>query len=316
VEADFPDPDGLTNTMDQVIDFTTFDFEANVIDDSTFYDGNEMGGLAYDPSGEDLYIAGVSGGNCVIRRVPIPGGVIGSATTVATLSGSGGPYCYGLDLDMGQLLVPMSYGSVVQVFDNLSLSSFDGTGFTVGPDTTLADPHGTLSEVWSAAYAGGNRYLFSYGNFTTGTSGSGIVEFNPPSTWSLFQSGQNLWSPGEFASQGVDIALGQAGGTNYVYAQDFEDGLFRFRLSDGSLQGTLDTGPVGAPDVFVDAFERLYVASSSGLTVYDADDFTELAARPGLDTGRIAVAATANSATIYYMGYRDDAIIGRMTIDF
>jgi hypothetical protein len=314
VDAGFPDLDDVTNTMDQVIDFTTFDFQNNVYDDSGFYD-TERGGLVYDPIGEDLYIGGVSGGNCVIRRLPVPGGVIGTAETVATLSGGGGPYCYGLDLYEGRLMVPMSYGGYVQVYDDLTLSSFDGTGFVLGPGTSLQAPHDDLDEVWSTVYAGG-RYLISFGNFHTGDSGTGIVGLTLPDAWTLFQSGQNLWQPGQFASEGVDITVGQAGATNYVFALSSGDGLFRLRLSDGVLQGSLDTGSINAPDVFVDGYERLYVAGGSGLTVYDADDFSILATRSGIDTGRIAVVAGPSSATVYYMGYRDEAVIGRMTLDF
>jgi hypothetical protein len=186
VAADFPDPDGLVNTMDQTVGFTTFDFTSDFFDDTANI-SDEIGGIAYDAGAQALFIVGLppSGGDAIVRRIPIPGGVPGAASTVASpLSMGGGPYAYGIDAIGGQLYVAMSYSGDVRRYSNLSSATLDGTEAVLGPSTGLAAPDDTLLQVQSVAVAGGNT-LFARGYFLATDPGYSIFARNGGGTFSI-----------------------------------------------------------------------------------------------------------------------------------
>lgn len=310
VSADLPDLDGNTNTLEQVVEFRTFEFTANFFDDSAAISG-ELGGMVYDPDNEALFIAGTSetGGDCIVRRVDLPGGVATGANTVATPTAlGGGPYCYGMQRYGDTLFVDMTYSGDVRVYTGLGSDDLNPTEVVI-QDPTLPVPHDDLQEVVATAQAGPRRF-FSYGNFVGGPGAFGILELNND-TWSIFQQGTNLWSPGD----DVSIAAATIGGTAFLFAVAGEH-LYKFRLADASVVDEIEIEQTYDADVEVDEFGRVWVARNGRLHVYDGDDLSVLLERTGLDTGRIGVDAREDGATVYFGRYRDPAVIGRMTVTF
>ncbi len=311
VSADLPDLDGITNINDQIVDFTTFDFTANFFDDSEAID-TELGGLDFDAGSQALYVAGVPGNSdCIVRRIPIAGGVPSPASTVATPQFTGGgPYCYGLDIYGGTMLLSMSYSGDVRAYPNLELDNLNASEILID-SPTLPDPHDTLSEVQSVAVSG-NRRFFSYGNFVGGPDGFAILEQAADGGWSIFESGENLWDP----SDSLNIVAGSVEGPEYLFAHA-GDSIFKFRVSDGSLVDELELEQSQNNALLrLDGFDRLYVGRNGSFRVLSAVDFELLEERSGLDTGRFAVLAMADQALVYFARYRDAAVIGRMTINF
>lgn len=310
IGADLPDLDGLTNTQDQVIPFRTFEYEANFFDDSTAI-SDELGGVVWDDTNGALFVAGLpdSGQDCILRRIGFSGGNPTSAATVATpVAAGGGPYCYGMGLYEDTILLTMTYGSDVRIYDDLTATDFN-PGQTIITGTTLPAPHDSLLQINSAAQVGPRRF-FSYGRFLATTPPFAILEFTG-GNWSVFQTGQNLWE----ADASLGIATGSVGGTNYLFAHS-QSGLYKFRLSDATLIEEVETPQMNDADLFVDDFGRLYVGSNNALRIYAATDLTLLEERLGLDTGRIGVDAEMDAATVYFARYRGDAVVGRIVVNF
>lgn len=310
ISADLPDLDGNTNTQDQVVDFRTFDFTNNFFDDSGAI-GSELGGLAYDTTNDALFVAGIgtASGDCIIRRINIVGGNPTPATTVATpVAMGGGPFCYGMDFYEDRLLVSMSYSGDVRVYDELDaadLNPFEG----IISDPTLPTPHDNLQQVVAAAQVGPRRF-FSFASFFGGPQPYAVLELNA-GTWSIFQDGTNLWEQDDE----VSIATGIVDGTPHLFAHTGSD-LFKFRLSDATLVDQTEIASGFNSDLVTDEFGRLYVGMGSRFQIIDGDDLSILEERNGLDTGRIAIDAEMDSATVYYTRYRDAAVIGRMLVNF
>ncbi len=310
IGADLPDLDGLTNTQDQIISFRTFEYEANFFDDSAAI-SDELGGVVWDDTNGALFVAGLpdSGQDCILRRIDFVGGNPSAATTVATpVPTGGGPYCYGMALYEDTILLTMTYGSDVRVYEDLTAADFNPAQ-TIITGTTLPAPHDSLLQISSAAQVGPRRF-FSYGRFLATTPPFAILEFTG-GNWSVFQTGQNLWE----ADASLGIATGNVGGTEFLFAHS-QTGLYKFRLSDASLIEEVETPNMYDADLFVDEFNRLYVGSNNALRIYAATDLTLLEERLGLDTGRIGVDAEMDAATIYFARYRGDAVVGRIVVNF
>lgn len=312
VEADFADPDGVTNRVDQVVEFTTLDFTSDAFDDSATIN-SELGGIAYDPTNENLYLFGsTSSRECVVRRIPLRDGDFGTGQTVATpITGeTGQDVCYGASLYDGALYVTLTYNDHVVRYNDLSLDDLSLDQFVFGPDTGLPDPDETLAEVWSvAAYQ--ERVFFSFGNFHGGVSSHSILEY-AERTFSVFNNGDNLWTP---ESDQVVIATGIVDGVASLFAHD-GDQIHKFRLSDGSRIGGVDIDDQYSPHLFVDGYDRLYASSGDGLDVYDATTMEPLRSLGGFEASRFAVVAAESSAVIYTGEYRRPAVIGRVSVDF
>ncbi len=311
VEADFPDPDGLTNTMDQVVAFTTFAYESNFFDDSDEV-VQEFGGIAYDDASESLFIVGVGvnfGDPCVVRRIPIPGGVAGSSSQVATPTDS--YLCYGMDRIGSNLYVSGSYTDNVFRYSNLGLANFQNTE-TIIAGTTLPPPLADLSEVWSVAVLGTSTF-FAHGEFTGGVEDTSILRLDG-AVWSEFESGENLW---DTSSNGVVLEGANLGGTDYLIVAA-DDAIRKFRVSDGTITSEHEITLDYAFDLHVDSQGRLWVGTQDGITVLEiADDtYEELARRPGLDTTRFAVREDGDTAHVYFARFRDVGLVGHLSIDF
>lgn len=310
VGAGLPDLDGNTNTLDQVVEFRTFEFTANYHDDSAAISG-ELGGMVYDEQQDALFLAGTTaaGGSCIVRRIDIAGGAASPGVTVASpVPQGGGPYCYGMQLYDGTLFVDMSYSGDVRAYTGLAADDLNPTEILIaGP--TLPSPHDSLNQVVATAQVGPRRF-FSFASFFGGPQPYAVLEFTG-GTWSIFQSGANLWAQ----DAEVSIATGSVDGTDYMFAHT-GDHLYKFRVSDATVVADVEIEQGNNPDVEVDAFGRLYVGTNSRFTVYDGEDLSELERREGLSTGRFAIDTDASSAVVYFGRYRDPAVIGRMAIEF
>ncbi|HWB81106.1 MAG TPA: hypothetical protein VG755_39355, partial [Nannocystaceae bacterium] len=315
VAADFPDPDGLVNTMDQTVAFTTFDFTADFFDDTANI-SDEIGGIAYDEGSQSLFIVGLppSGGDAIVRRIPIPGGVPGAATTVASPSSmGGGPYAYGIDAIGGELYVAMSYSGDVRRYSNLGAATLDATEVVVGPNTGLAAPDDTLLQVQSVTVAGGNT-LFARGYFLATDPGYSIFARNGGGTFSIWEDGSNLWDNADW--YGNNITAGTVDGSEVLFVAN-SLGIFKFRVADGTLLGSIMPDySLYSADLHIDANDHLFLGSDSGVFVYDAasDDLPLVTAREGLEASRIALREDAGTVFVYYLRFRGEAIIGELPI--
>ncbi len=310
VDAGLPDIDGNTNTLEQVVEFRTFQFTANFHDDSATLSG-ELGGLVYDAEQDALFLAGTTagGGDCIVRRVDIVGEAASPGVTVATpVPQGGGPYCYGMQLYEGTLFVDMSYSGDVRAYTNIAAANLNPFEIVIA-DPTLPSPHDSLNQVVATAQVGERRF-FSFGSFFGGPQPYAILE-QTGGAWSVFQTGANLWPQ----NAEVSIATGSVGGTQYMFAHS-GDNLFKFRVSDATLVGEVEVENSYDPDVEVDSFGRVYVGTNNGFFVYDGDDLSELERRNGVSAGRIAIDAEASSTVVYFARYRDPALVGRMVIEF
>lgn len=313
VAPDFPDPDGMVNTLDQVVAFTTFDFTPNFFDDSDAIT-DELGGLAYDEGSQSLFVVGLpgSGEDPIVRRIPMPGGVPGGATTVATpIPTGGGPYAYGIDAWGGELYVSMSYSGEVRRYSNLSDANLNPSEVVIGETTGLADPNDTLIQVQSVAMVG-NALYFGRGYFIAIEQRYEILERIGAGAFTIWENGDNLWDDGDF--YGLNITGGTVGATPYLFVVAGA-GIFKIRTSDGDVSGSIspDTGTSQA-DVQLDSNGHLFVGTGSGIHVYDAmsDDLELIDQREGLDASRIAIREDGDTVHVYYVRFRDEAIIGEV----
>lgn len=308
VLADFPDPDGLVNTMDQVVSFTTFQLDTNYYDDSDVI-STEFGGLAYDSGSESLFLLGVDVDECVVRRVPLAGGVPGSASTAAVPTSSN--LCYGMDAIDGVLYVAGSYTSNVFRYTGLSAENLGPTE-TIIADPTLMPPLDSLIEVWSVARGGGSTF-FAHGEFVGGIEDTSILRLTDGNVWSEFHSGENLWEDAD----GVTIVGGNFDGTDHlIVAADAQ--LFKLRISDGSLISQAEMQVDYAPDLQIDSAGRLWLGDSSGIRVINvaSDSYEILATRDGFEANRFALREDGNTVHAYFARFRDEARIGHLSIDF
>jgi hypothetical protein len=308
VEAAFPDPDGMVNTMDQVVAFTTFEYESNFYDDSAVL-SEEFGGIAYDEGSESLFLVGSDGDACRVRRIPIPGGVPGSASTAANPTGA--YLCYGMDAIAGQLFVSGSYTDNVFRYSNLGDANLDPSE-VVFANPPLPPPLADLSEVWSVARGGGSTF-FSHGEFTGGTEDTSILRLSDVGEWSEFESGENLWDNAD----GVVIEGADIGGTEYLVVAAAET-IFKFRIADGALISQSDPGLVDyAPDLHVDSAGRLWIGTGAGVRVLDIEDdsYDVIDQRLGFRANRIALREDGSTVNVYFVDYRGQGIVGHVAID-
>lgn len=311
VDGDFPDPDGITNAEDQTVEFNTLDFTANVFDDSAVID-QELGGLALDRATESLFLFGSTAAqSCLVRRVPLRGGVLGSATTVATpiTEETGQDVCYGVASYDGALYVALTYEEQVIRYEDLTLGELSRAQTIFGPETGLADPDDTLDEVWSMA-AHEDRVFLSFGNFHTGLSSHAILEASG-GDFSIFNDGGNLWAAGE----SVVLAAGMADGEPHLFAFDGDE-IHKFRIGDGILVDSREVDPQHTAQLFVDAHDRVFFGHDSGLAVYGATDLEPIGTWEGFAASRFAVVASESSAVVYGGRYRSPAVIGRVVLEF
>ena len=317
VDKSYADPNGNAFDADVVVSFTTFQYSGNVFDDSGAI-AQESGGLDYDPSSQSLFVCGNDASNeLVIRRIPLLGGQPGSASQYDKPStvNTGGPYCYGLDIYEKKLYVSHTYGGRVLMYQDLTVPTApNGPTTIIGPGTMLAPPDEALNNLHAvAAFAGGTRMMTAAGYYLGYPPSNGILLFQNGS-WSYFVAAQGLFD----ASQGFTITGDLAGGHLYVMAKDK---ILKLRASDALIenQHTVPNGAPYDPQLRVDSAGRLYVGGGNGITVYDtagSTGFSVVASRPGLDAGRFALVENGNDVAIYFMRFREKAIIGRTLIQY
>jgi hypothetical protein len=317
VSAGFEDPDGVATAVDQVVDFKTFVYEANFFDDSVALP-QEVGGLSYDPGSEALFVVGLNSDEFNgprVRKIPMMGGNPQPASTVLeVIPSGGGPYSYGLDRYGDQLLLSMSYAGEVRSYGTLGGGML--TPVSIWNTTTLPEPNADVEEVHSVARGADNRIYFAWGDFHGGVNGRGIMQQTTSTVWSMFNDGMNLWNQ---SNDGVMITVGMVDGAEFLFAS--ADGkLYKFRTSDGQLLAEYDVEPDWARDLEIDGQGRLwYGTQNRGVYAFDVssnDEIVELARRGGVTCGRMALRQQPPTVHVYCVGYRDEAIISHLPIEF
>jgi hypothetical protein len=318
VAAGFEDTDGIATAVDQVVDYKTFVYEPTFYDDSVALP-EEVGGLAYNPGSDSLFVLGQNGAEFYgprVRKIQLAGGNPEPAYTVLEVTPTdGGPPTYGLDRYGVQLLLSMTYAGEVHSYGGLG-------GLMLMPvstwsTTTLAPPHDDVEEVWSSARGLDSRIYFAWGDFHGGVNGSGIIQQTMGGVWSMFNDGMALW--GGQSNDGVMITVGNIDGGEYLFAS--ADGkIYKFRTSDNMLMAEYDVEPDWARDMEIDGQGRLwYGTQNSGVFAFDVsdnDEIVEVARRGGVTCGRMAVREAPPFVHVYCVGYRDSAIISHLPIEF
>jgi hypothetical protein len=320
VDKSFADPDGNTFDADVVVSFTTFQYTLNVFDDSAAI-AQESGGLDYDPVSGALFLCGNDPANeLVVRRIPVSPTQLGPASMYDKPStvNAGGPYCYGLDIYDKRLYVSHTYGDRVLRYDDLvAPTAPNGPSTIFGPSTGLMPPDDGLHNIHSvAAFMDGTRVMTAPGYYLGYPPSDGILLFAGGAAggaWSYFAAASGIFD----ASNGFTIQGDLAGGHVYVMAKDK---ILKLRATDALLenQHTVQSGEYD-PQLRVDSKGRLYVGGYNGITVYDTagtSGFTEITSRNGLDAGRFALVEKGNDVEIYFMRFRDKAILGRTVIQY
>ncbi|HLT38521.1 MAG TPA: hypothetical protein VK034_19675 [Enhygromyxa sp.] len=314
VTAGFEDPDGVETTVDQVVPFKTFPYEPNFFDDSSALP--DVGGIAYDPGSQSLFVSGVNSNEFYgprVRRIPIPNGSpMPAATVLEVMPGGGGPWVYGLDRYGNQLFVPMTYAGQVRTYTNLGGAAL--TQVDLYDQTGLPEPNADVEEVWSVARSQDGRTFFSWGNFHGGVNGSGVMQVSQGGTWSMFNDGMNLWNNSD---DGVMIVVGMVGNVEFLFAS--ADGkLYKFRTADGQLAATYEVPQSWSRDLEIDSQGRLWYATAyQGVYVYDVsadNQITELAKRGGLPCPRMALREQPNVMHVYCVGTHD-AVISHLPVE-
>src|SRR5262249_37958046 len=153
----------------------------------------------------------------------------------------------------------------------------------------------------------GSQLYFGMGSYVGGGPyNTGVPELTS-GTWIFWKDSAGLFDPtqGWTAAPGV----GPAGRFGHLPAGGK---LFTVRAGEGKSDKPADFDPGYEPQLRTDSKGRLYVGNGSGLTVYDTTGtgFKEIAARRGLDCGRFGIAESGSSVTVYFMRFRDKAIVG------
>ena len=308
LEAAFPDIDGVVNSTDQTVTFTTFDYNPDFFDDSVQIP-EEFGGLVWSLDQNALFLTGQNGGGCIVRRVPLNGqGVPQAASTAAVPTGS--QLCYGIDIVGPSLYVSGSYSQVVYRY-TLGGGDLSGTQFLI-ENPTLAPPLDELDETQSVTGVDGSLF-FAHGEFLGGVTDSSILRSAP--AWSEFTDGQNLWNQ---ADSGVTIAATTIDGVPILFAFA-ESQLFRFRIADGVVEADLEFPDIGfSTDIAIDSNNRVYLGANNGIYVVDgeADDFAPITERLGFDATRIALREVGDTVHVYYQRFRENGQIGHVPITY
>jgi hypothetical protein len=315
VTAGFEDTDGVATTVDQVIDYKTFVYEANFFDDASALP--EVGGLSYDPDSASLFVVGVHSvefDGPRLRKIPMAGGNPQPASTVLEIVPTGGgPWTYGLDRYGDQLFISMSYAGEVRSYNSLDTNM--PTPVDIWSATTLPEPNADVEEVWSVARGQDGRVYFAWGDFHGGVNGTGIMQ-EMGGVWSIFNDGKDAW---DVSVDGVMITVGLVAGTEVLIASA-GDKLYKFRTSDGQLLAEYVVEQDWARDLEIDGQGRLWYGTQNyGVTVFDIsgnDEIVEVAKRGGVTCGRMALREAPPFVHAYCVGYRNEAIISHLPIEF
>ena len=245
----------------------------------------------------------------MVRRIPIPGGVPGAATTAALPTDS--YLCYGIDRIGSELFVSGSYTDNVFRYSNLGTANLMGTEVIIA-NPTLAPPLADLSEVWHVARVGTGTF-FAHGEFVGGIEDTSILRLDDNGTWSEFESGENLWD----GQNGVVIEGATIEGTDYLFVAA-EDGIWKFRVADGTIVSEIEFPVDYSADMRIDSQSRLWIGTQDGIHVLEVvdDSYAEIARRPGLDTTRFALREDGDTVHVYYQRFRETGLFGHLSIDF
>ncbi len=286
------------NISEEIIhSFTTFEY-GQVYDDSAFMDGDTWG-LVYHEASNSLFYDGENVGTPVVRRLDLD-----TLSPTTELTYTGGQVMYGgVDLYGDTLYVNRTYDSQVAVHPINPDGTLAAAAATYSA-TTLAAPADSLSEVIDTAVIGSSLY-FTTGNFHGGSSFTDIIQYDGTS-WSVFRDASVQGF--DFDEDAHIVAVDNASGADFIYlASPSADTLYRFSTAGDNLSIDFQVG--WNSDLAVDSDGNLFVIGSDG-GIYKFDAALNLISqREGLGAGRLAVRDLAVGERVYFLEYRDPAVI-------
>jgi hypothetical protein len=306
VRADFPDPDGNVNASDQTTSFHTFAYEPEFFDDSDVGSAS-LGGLAYDPGTQALFTTTEPVDPVLVRKLPIPGGVPGTAITVAMPTDN--YWSEGLEVLGGTLFVPSLSDYRLHMYGNLAADDLMPTESIV-TTTDLPAPNDNFAGLASITQVGSSRF---YGRECCWPEGAARIMRFDGTAWSVFVDGADLWDgDGDLAVAGATVD-----GVDVLFATNGTQ-LHRFDVATATVVSQIEyEGQDWGFDIQVDAKGRVWLGNYEGITVRDgmAADMPVIATRVGVSGQRIALREEATAVHVYCASQGGESVIGHLVIE-
>lgn len=306
VLADFPDPDGNVNSTDQSISYRTFAYDPEFFDD-TDVGSDWLGGLAYDPGTQALFTTTEPVDPVLVRKLPIPGGVPGTAITVATPTGN--YWSEGVEALAGTLYVPSLSDYRLHIYGNLAADDLMPTESIV-TTTELPPPNDNFAGLSSITQVGSSRF---YGRECCWPEGAARIMRFDGTAWSVFVDGADLWDgDGKLAVAGATVD-----GVDVLFATDGTQ-LHRFDVATAAVVSHIEyEGQDWGFDIQVDAKGRVWLGDYEGITVRDgmAPDMPVIATRIGISGQRLALREEATAVHVYYANQGGESMISHLVIE-
>jgi hypothetical protein len=317
IDKSFKDPDGVALGTDITVTFTTFEYNPSFFDDSATL-AKEVGGLDYDPVSQALFMVGLDANNTAptVRRLPLVGDQPGTPTNFhkPVTSGTGGPYCYGLDIYGGTLYLSHTYGNRVIVYGTLGQPAGIPSSI-IGPQTSLWAPNDSLTNIHGVVpLAQGQLLVLASGYYLGYSPWEGVIGLSNQQ-WSIWKQAPGFYDP----STGFALTRAIQGTDEWLYLQA-NDSIYKIRAADGTVVNShkLDAATANA-QLRTDSQGRLYLADNNRFEVFDTSGtqgFTRVATRNGLRAGRFGLVEAGSTVTAYYVGFRDSGVIGSTRFTF
>lgn len=318
IDKSFPDADGKTNDVDTTVTYTTFPLKLDFIDDSGAVT-EEAGGLDYDPGSQSLFAVGLTSfqdQSFLVRKIPLPGGVPGAATTAATVdtSATGGSPTYGLDIYGGRLFVAGTYQYRAYQFDDLGMNPPSGP--ITYNQTGLPAPNDMLYAVNSTAWLDDHLYIGC--GYYAASPLTALIRLTPAGSWETWLD----FAGAIDLSDGFTIAPAiEPDGKRFIYlGSPAEAIIYKIDVATKAIVNQHEFESLYDPQLRVDSRGRLYVGTNNdGLRVFTTagpSGFTEIVSRTGIEAGRFGLREEGNTVHVYFMRFRGDLKVGTTSITF